>query len=462
MKRIHFFDDSQVVGWVNVTRQIHRPRKHPANPVMSKSTPWEDAGMGWHWPSVLFDEEQGLFKAWYECIIDGHGFGAYAVSGDGLRWERPDLGLVAWKGSRKNNLFYKGTIRRNLAICPNVIKRGPGDWHLYYWDAVKASHSAGVIHYTGTDGIHWKLGRTNPVVQTPVDRTRSGGVEDVLRVSYDPRKEQFLLSQRTLPLENLERPLLQKKVPSGLTQRRVSLATSKDGERFTPTRTVLTPELNDPPDTQFYGLSPFRYEDAYLGYLLCYRTGRPGMDVELAYSADGTSWRRVAPNVRYLANGPKEYDIGLIHCAPHPIHVGDKHYVYYHGTNSDHAGETVTGNPRCSNLSLAIGDADRIVSVRAGAKSGSVLVGPVKVEGNRLAIDANARRGEMRVALRDSDTRHEIRGLGVKQSNVVSSDSKRHIISWNGESDLRCLRSQSVLVQVYLMRGDLFSIGWES
>jgi len=237
MEAIRFFDDSQIVGWVNVTRHIHRPRKHPANPVMSKSAPWEDTGLGWHWPSVLFDDEDGLFKAWYECLIDGHGFGAYAVSGDGLHWERPELGLIAWNGSKKNNLFY-------------------------------------------------------------------------------------------------------------------------------------------------------------------------------------------------------------------------------HGTNSDHAGGTVTGNPRCSNLSLAIGDADRIVSVRAGAKTGSVLVGPVKVAGSHLVINANARRGEMRVLLRDPDTRSELKGWGVKQGDVVSSDSKRHVITWDGRSDLRSLRGRRVLVQVYLMRADLFSIGW--
>jgi hypothetical protein len=299
----------------------------------------------------------------------------------------------------------------------------------------------------------------NPVVQTPVDRTRSGGVEDVLRVSYDSTSRRFLLSQRTLPLENLERPKLQKRVPSGLTQRRVSLATSRDGIRFTRLRTVLTPGLNDPPDLQLYGLSPFRYEDLYLGYLLCYRTDKPNMDVELACSPDAKAWSRVAPNVRYLRNGPHgSPDCGIIHCAPHPIDVGDRMYIYHLGSNSDHAGGTVDGRPLGTSLCLAVAKRGRLVSVRAGAKTGSVLLGPVRVTGKELLLDADVRKGELAVALRRPDTFEEIPGFGVEDADAASVSAPDHAASWKGSRRLTGLRGRRVLIQVHLLRGDLFSL----
>ena len=464
MRRIRFFDDDLVVARVNVERRVHPPRKHRCNPVMQAQAPWEDKGFSFSWPTVLYDDEDGLFKAWYETINSDGAFGCYAESDDGVRWRRPELGLVSWQGSRKNNIFYRGTYRAGTAvpICPCVTKRGPGDWHLYYWDALKARGPAGVIHYTSRDGIRWQRGKRNPVMQTPVDRTRSGGVEDVLRVSYDPVGDQFLMSMRTLPLENLDKPLLQKKVPSGLTQRRVSLATSRDGARFTKMRTVLAPELNDPWDVQFYGMSPFRFEDIFLGHLLCYRTGTPNMDVELASSRDGETWRRVAPNVRYIPNGRKgSCDCGIIHCSSAPVPVGSKLYIYHLGHNSDHRGGTVDGRPRRGTLCLAVADAGRMVSVRAGERGGGVLLGPVTVAGNRLTLDADARRGEVRIALRDPQTYAELPGFAVESCEPLRADARAHAARWRGRKIVASLRGKKVLIHATLTDADLFSVGFE-
>jgi hypothetical protein len=390
-------------------------------------------------------------------IVDRDAYGCYAVSPDGVCWETPNLGMVSFRGSRRNNIFYRGVNRKNVAICPNVIKLGPGDWHMFYWDSMTPRCRRGVIHYTSADGLRWRRGRVNPVVQTPVDRTQSGGVEDVLRVSYDAAEKRFLLSQRTLPLENLERPMLQAKVPSGLTQRRVSIAFSRDGARFTPMRTVLTPALNDPPDLQFYGLSPFRYEDHYLGYLLCYRTDRPNMDVELAYSPDAERWTRVSPNTRYIANGPKgSYDCGLIHCSPHPTPAGDRHFIYYLGTNSNHARGTVDGKPLRTGLCLATAEPDRLVSVRAGTKTGSVLVGPVRL-GRRLLLNVDAGRGEAMAALRRPDTRETLPGFSADECDKVCADAPGHAVTWRG-NDVARLAGRRALVQVTLRDADLFSV----
>jgi len=461
MRKIEFFDDAPVRARLNVVRQVHPPRKHPGNPVLAPARPWEAPGASFCWPSALYDEEARLFKVWYETLVDGRGYGAYAVSVDGIHWERPDLGLVRWNRSTRHNLFYRGVYRRGpgLPLCPCVVKRGPGDWHLFYWDARTPAGPPGVIHYVGEDGLHWRPGRRNPVVQTPVDRTRSGGVSDVLRVSYDPVGRQFLLSQRTLPLENGDAPRTQKRVPGGLTQRRVALATSPDGERFSPLRTVLVPTLNDPADLQFYGLSPFRHGAGFLGYLLGYRPATPNMDVELAFSADAVAWRRVAPNVRYLATGPRHGpDGGLIHCACAPIRRQEKLFLYYMGTNGNHAGGTVDGRPGRSSLNLAVADADRMVSVRAPGRDGRLLVGPVRLGRGGLALNANARGGLLRAALRDAGTFAELPGFGFDAAQPVTADVRHESLAWRPTPRAARLPGRTVYVDLKMESADLFSL----
>lgn len=460
MTTIDFFDDSLIHARLDVARRIHPPRKHAGNPVIPAERDWEGNGSAFYWPTVLYDEEERLFKVWYDAINGSEGIGCYAVSVDGIRWERPELGLFRWKGSKRNNIFHRGTYRRGpgAPICPCVVKRAPGDWHMYYWDAPRAGGPAGVMHYVGEDGIRWRPGRRNPVAQTPVDRTHSGGVSDVLRASYDPIGKQVVLSVRTLPFENLEEPRRQKAVPGGMSQRRVAIAISADGERFSPLRTAITPESNDPWDLQLYGMSPFRHGAGFLGHLLCYRTGAPKMDVELAWSRDAVSWQRVAPNVPYIPTGGRgRPDCGLIHCANAPVRVGDKLYVYYMGSNSNHAGGTVDGKAGSAALCLAVAEADRMVSIHTPHKKGSLLIGPVRMGSEGVRLNAEARGGIV-VALRDARTFAELRGHGLAECDRIVGDSREHTVTWRGRAQTVALRGRKVFVQVRMEEAELYSV----
>ena len=67
-------------------------RKHPGNPLLVSDQPWE----GWRvyvYGSVLYDEQEKLFKMWYVSAYNReYGFGyvvCYATSEDGIRWQKP-------------------------------------------------------------------------------------------------------------------------------------------------------------------------------------------------------------------------------------------------------------------------------------------------------------------------------------------------------------------------------------
>ena len=102
-----FLGDALIEQREGFTRVVNPVTKHPGNPLIVPEKPWE-AGMLMVHNSVAYDALAGCFKMW--CLIPGFATQAgrrtaYFTSADGLTWERPELGLVDYSGSVKNNLI---------------------------------------------------------------------------------------------------------------------------------------------------------------------------------------------------------------------------------------------------------------------------------------------------------------------------------------------------------------------
>ena len=83
--------------------------KSPSNPLFGQDKPWEpriDNG----YPNVVHIPNNGnkTFELWYDSFLQvSGGFiegTLYAQSEDGIKWYKPDLGLVDFKGSSANNI----------------------------------------------------------------------------------------------------------------------------------------------------------------------------------------------------------------------------------------------------------------------------------------------------------------------------------------------------------------------
>lgn len=107
------FDDHAIPWRDNLQLTLVQAEKHPANPVLRcgpEGSP--DHGHAVIYGSVL--HIGGKFRMWYLGMIQrkierGQAPGwwrpmCYAVSDDGVRWTKPELGLVEFSGSRKNNI----------------------------------------------------------------------------------------------------------------------------------------------------------------------------------------------------------------------------------------------------------------------------------------------------------------------------------------------------------------------
>ncbi|PYV11380.1 MAG: hypothetical protein DMG07_19385, partial [Acidobacteria bacterium] len=104
-----FVDAYVIEDMDHLTRNLHQPVKHEANPVLKADRPWEGSI---DWASVIYDKEEKLFKAWY---LTAGGL-AYGTSRDGIHWQKPSLGIREWQGGTANNLV------RPVIVSPTTIK----------------------------------------------------------------------------------------------------------------------------------------------------------------------------------------------------------------------------------------------------------------------------------------------------------------------------------------------------
>jgi hypothetical protein len=122
--------------------------------------------------TVLFDS--GRFRMWYYALHSDQakkgliqGPICYAQSDDGIKWNKPALGLVLLNGSRNNNALAlpdtKGT--EGVTVIKDDIEPDPNRRYKMAYN--EWSTRKGVLFTirtaTSTDGIHWTAGREVPL-----------------------------------------------------------------------------------------------------------------------------------------------------------------------------------------------------------------------------------------------------------------------------------------------------------
>ncbi len=122
--------DSRIVETTeNAKLTLGTTAKSKHNPLMAEDEPWEKRFDNLY-ANVIYDQEDKLYKCWYSpFIVDNSASGmtleqrretryrpprdremaiCYAVSTDGIKWEKPVLGLVEFADSKQNNILWRG------------------------------------------------------------------------------------------------------------------------------------------------------------------------------------------------------------------------------------------------------------------------------------------------------------------------------------------------------------------
>jgi hypothetical protein len=381
-----------------------------------------------------------------------------ALSRDGLRWERPDLGQVAWRGSTRNNILPRGEtwMRR-----PNVI-RDPGDpdparrYKMTYVDVIGGRTA--IVKAYSRDGIAWRLNGDG----RPWFRREHA----VNLLGWDPRIRSYVLFPRAAGA-----PLA------------IARSTSPDFVSWSEPVTVLAPQAADA-GRDFVGNAAFLYEGLYLGFLWVFEQGRAKAgdagagaptatpadagsswtaDAELVVSRDGIAWRRVSPGRWFFPRGaPGSWDSEMI-LPVAPVVRGDRILIYYSGWNTPYgkeaqgrasAGWFEQGRRMQRAIGLATLRLDGFASLDAGVEPGVLVTRPIRCPGGSLEINARAG-GDLRVEVLDA-AGAPIPGFTAADCRPFRGDRLRAEVRWQRKRGLDALRGKSVALRFVLRSASLY------
>ena len=482
-----FLDDHLIESSTHLTRRVQSVAKHPANPLILRTNEFE--GVGVTFPSVIYDEQEKIFKAWVDALGPGV---FYLTSKDGIHWDRPKLALFpqfdpapnhrvvlsgyefAIKDAPKDKLDYLRSRERGWKYFCNLggVVKDPRDPDpqrrykmSYLWidrnyvrpGATKSGKMTGLGVAFSPDGIHW----------TPVNHPVSAAIFDCpLHITFDESRGRWVLLARVFGVSTPE-----KKAKYAGTEnfkhnagRAVIRLESEDFLRWTPTKgdLVMASDENDSAMGEIYSLRAIPYEGIQIG-LVHYFHNEPGdvrLYFQLAVCRDGKTWQRLSDRSPFIPlGGLGEWDRST-HMPPSsdPLTIGDDIWIYYSGRNIIHPTRWKLADdspalkelpPFRGGIGLATLKRDRFVAMEASLRPGTLRTKPFLCAGRTLHVNAGVEFGALSVSILNEDGT-------VRQTAAIPARDAIDI-PVTGLTALSDLAGQPVRLEFTLQNGRLFS-----
>lgn len=446
-----FVDDGLLASRAGLVRRVVPCRKLP-HPVLEPEKAWEQKGIDqrvYIYGTVLRDGPDGLLRMWYNrgSVV------MLATSSDGIRWDRPALGLFDRGGSRENNVVFP------YFTSPSVIRddHDPDPAKRYKMLGCARGKTIAPHGYCvafSADGLRWQLYPKNPVAP--------GG--DTCTLAQDPRSGEYLVF-----FKRTHQHL-------GHSRRLVYLTTSRDMQQWSEPVLVMAPDAIDDRQVQgeggrygqFYDMSAFACAGQFLGFVTHFRfAGRPPeegpgqspddgpIDVQLVHSRDGRTWHRCEDRRPIIPNGPFAYDAGcILGVANGPVASGDKQWLYYTAINTGHGGYLPK---KRITIARAEWTRDRFVSLEAAAAGGELVTRPLVFGGRRLLVNAAAPGGSLRVEIQDAEGK-PLGGFGLADCREIRGDQLDGAVSWKNAADLALVAGRPVRLRIVMKDAQLFAV----
>lgn len=464
-----FLDDFLLADVSGLQRVTHSPVKYAGNPVVRPDVPTDGVAIQTR-DAPVWDEQEKVWKLWYIRFgDDGNGAesSGYARSTDGIRWEKPNLGLVEVRGNRANNLIKVEGAPEAFVQHVVLDPEAPADRR--YKGMIGPDGRQPIV---SADGFTF---RRLPVPPIPS--------QDESHLNWDPATRQWILT--------VKHP--------GPFGRSVYLSLSSDFERWSAPVLIYhadwrdqelgaqylqriaadpsywRPTVNVPSEynVEIYNMAVFRYEGVYIGLPNYFessgriplpRGNQDGINSpKLAVSRDLRSWVRVGDREHFIPISPmgqEVLDTGQIMASSHPVRRGEELWFYYSGIdvryrpNQRRVVDEYHGAIHLAKLRI-----DGFVSLRGGEKEGFLDTRPLVLEGKRLWVNA-AVKGTLAVEITEADGRKVLPGWDRSSLEPVAGDHTRAEIRWRGR-DLSELAGKRVRVRFHLRDADLYSLWLE-
>ena len=343
-------DPRHVAAAANARLALGKARKSPANPLFVEEG-WAVSPKAWEarldnvYPSVIYAADEGVFKCWYKSFIHDEAsektpppqrprkpyYGGhreegllYASSVDGLAWHKPQLGLIEFAGSRRNNIVMRRATH-GLHAGGVLLDERDDDPARRYKFIHRNMRERRMATCFSPDGLSWSQPLPWPQ-HDAVGDTHNNAI-------YSTRLGRYICITRGWSEGEFRG------------QRTVLSSQSDDFQHWTaPAEIMRGAGAHD----QIYSMPISEYSGLMIGLPAVFHKGDRGkpdwdcVDTELAISDDACNWTRVCPGQALIPRGDGsypdgEYDCGCIYAAA-PIMRGDEILLYYGGSNGLHNG----------------------------------------------------------------------------------------------------------------------------
>ena len=470
-----FVDDCLVERTRGAERRLHHPTTREV--VMVHDAPWEGSGCGYHTVFRDGDLYRMYHHAWDLRVVDGrltepHEFlTGYAESTDGIHWQKPELGLFEFAGSRKNNIVWRGVGTHNF--CP-FKDTNPDCAPDAAYKAVGGVGTEGLNAFKSPDGIHWSRMSETPIITQGAFDSQNLAFWDTVRGQYRCYLRDF--RRASTRASNLTEPS-----PPGL--RDIRTCTSQDFLTWTE---PVWLEYPGAPAEQLYTnqIKPYyRAPHIFIGLPARYvergwspsmealpdaehrrgrataeeRYGTALTDALLMCSRDGITFQRwreafLRPGVERTgswAYGDNYIAWHVVETRPHL--PGAPNELSLYATENYWVGPA----SRLRRYTLRL---DGFVSVYAPARGGELVTKPLVFEGSELVLNfSTSAAGSLRVEVQH-ESGQPLAGRTAADCDEVFGDEIERVVTWKGGGRLDDLADRPVRLRFVMQDADLYSL----
>lgn len=404
---ILFLDEMMIESSSGIERIVCKPVRNPAipNPIVTG----KEDGCFQPYLTVLRDADTGRFRLWYGRYTEDRDTArsriGYMESTDGIHWERP-----------ARTLEDPAPIQFGVSVTDAwEAFRDPARRYVYAWHI-----DGGLKIATSSDGLAW-----SPISAEPLLRHS----HDINGLNYDPLLKRFFA---TLSVYREGDGRWEGK-------RRITMQSlSTDLVHWSPAYYVLLPsEAVDDGETQFYAMDGYlRRGRLLIGMVKVLRDDLKADDppdppdaygvgyTTLAWSHDGETWVRDPEHFfdPHPAKGEWDHAHAWI---DEQVPVGDEVYLYYGGYARGHKVNRFEERQ----IGLVTMQRDRYVARVAGDEGSTLRMRPIVVDGKGLSLNVDAKDGEARVAVMDTDG-NALEGFGFEDCIPVTVDALNAPVQW--------------------------------
>jgi Calcineurin-like phosphoesterase len=418
--------------------KLHKPQ--PQEVALVCDAPWEGNTSAYF--TLLADGDR--FRMYYrgshfdeQAKKSAHQeFTCYAESRDGLRWEKPKLGIVEFQGTKENNILLadEGTHNFTPFIDANPACKPDAKYKALAGDA------KGLKAYKSADGLRWTLIQDKSVIT-------KGNFDSQNLAFWHPTQGRYLAYHRM----------------SRDGFRDIMMSVSADFAAWNDPRFL---EYGDAPSEHLYtnAIAPyFRAPHLLVGFPTRFAPTTQQVEPIFMSSRDGLSFKRwnealipiTAPKNRdgnrsnYMANGllalpERGRELSLYATE-----------AYYTGTGS-----------RIRRFSMRT---DGFVSVNAGDTDSEFVTKPFTFSGEQLKLNfLTVGSGSLRVEIQD-DSGKPLSGYELTKSVPLVGDQIDYSALWKTDaenakteiSSVAKLQNKPIRLRIVMQNADLFSIRFE-